>query len=592
MKSAPGSGAAGRTKRLAAMVFTPVLFFHTSVAAVTDFQLDEGEPRPIELRSEAERQAEAMARFITGMFEEESAGPEQAMENFRKVLALDPGFTRLAIDVAYDSLRRGDSAEAIGVLKDAIKARPDEAAPLLALSSIYLRHLRKPDLATKYAEAALKAAPGTFGPYESLWEIAQAQGDTREAARVLDRAARSKSEDASFWLQLAEFYSNSGEGDVFLDEKLAAKIYAALDKAAELATDDGEQTARVGDFYVVSRQFAKAAPLYEKAAELKPTLPNINEKLAATLLETGQTDAAIPVLNKVINNNPLDLQAYDQLYKIYNERGEYRKALACVDQLLILDKANPTRFGQVTDLLFRLRDFEVASQRLAEARRLFPHSALFTYMHARALSFSKQHEEAMATFERALVEASSSQPELLDSHFYMDYGLAADQAGRYVKATELLRKAIEVDPGNAADAYNALGYLWVEHDENLDEAEQLIRRALAIDPDNGAYIDSLGWLFYKKGRYEEALTELLRAAKALGEPDPVVYDHIGDAYMALNRSAEAVLYWQKAEDLDTGNKDLLAKINRHTEQMAKKPAQDPPSTPRVTPQTPAPPAGE
>ena len=106
-----------------AAVFTCSLSvaFAAEPGVSSDYLLDEGQraPKRAELNSEAERQAEAMARFITGMFIEESAGPEEALADYRRVLTIDPGFTTLAVDVAYDYLRRGESAEAIGVLKDA-----------------------------------------------------------------------------------------------------------------------------------------------------------------------------------------------------------------------------------------------------------------------------------------------------------------------------------------------------------------------------------------------------------------------------------------------------------------------------------------
>ncbi|HVE15581.1 MAG TPA: tetratricopeptide repeat protein, partial [Chthoniobacterales bacterium] len=131
-------------------------------------------------------------------------------------------------------------------------------------------------------------------------------------------------------------------------------------------------------------------------------------------------------------------------------------------------------------------------------------------------------------------------------------------------------KSIELDPKNP-EAYNALGYMWIEQKQNLPESERLIRKALTFDPENGAYLDSLGWCFYQSGKYEEALAELLRAAKAMPESDSVVFEHIGDTYRALNRTAEAVLYWQKAVQLDPGNKTLLGKIDSATDKVAQKP---------------------
>ena len=184
----------------------------------------------------------------------------------------------------------------------------------------------------------------------------------------------------------------------------------------------------------------------------------------------------------------------------------------------------------------------------------------------------------MRAFERALVEAGNSQPDLLNADFYFDYGAAAEQAGQYVKATELFRKSIELDPGNAARSYNYLGYMWVERSENLDEAGQFIRRALEMEPTNGAYIDSLGWLYFKQGKFDEALTELLRAAELLPEPDAVVFEHIGDACDKLGRRAEAVLYWQKALQLNPQRKDVGAKLDKAAEKVAKQPQTRPPAS--------------
>ena len=233
---------------------------------------------------------------------------------------------------------------------------------------------------------------------------------------------------------------------------------------------------------------------------------------------------------------------------------------------------------QVIDLLFKQKDYEGAADALAEARKRFPKAGLLTYYHAVALSQIKNHDEAMRAFERALVEAGNSQPDMLNADFYFDYGAAAEQAGQYVKASELFRKSIELDPDNAARSYNYLGYMWVERSENLEEAGQLIRRALEMDPQNGAYVDSLGWLYFKQGKFEEALTELLRAAELLAEPDPVVFEHIGDTFDKLGRNAEAVLYWQKALQLNPENKVLATKLDKSTENVAKQPRSQAPVT--------------
>ncbi len=532
------------------------------------------------LEAKGQRKADALAWFVNGLFEEESDGPEKALESYRKALALDPGNTDLAVKVAYDYLRRGETADAISVLKDAVKASPKETAPFLALSSTYLRHLRKPDLAAKYAQTAIEIAPKTFAPYEALWEVYLSGGQTAKAEQVLEKAARSKSTDPDFWLSLAELSSRNvlRDAGASLSEVELQRVGRLLEKAAVCGEKDPAALSKIGDLYVLTRQTDKALPFYRKVVDLRPSYPQIREKLAGCLVETGQTDSAIEVIEDLVAGNPLSVSAYDQLTQLYLKAGHQQKALASARQALLIEPQMLPRHLQVIDLLFKQKDFLGAVAALAEARTRFPQAGLLTYYHGVALSQIKQHNEAMRAFERALVEAGNSQPDLLNADFYFDYGAAAEQAGQYVKATELFRRSIELDPGNAARSYNYLGYMWVERSENLDEAGQFIRRALEMEPTNGAYIDSLGWLYFKQGKFDEALTELLRAAELLPEPDAVVFEHIGDACDKLGRRAEAVLYWQKALQLNPQSKDVGAKLDKAAEKVAKQPQTRPPSS--------------
>ncbi len=546
-------------------------------AAVADLLPQEAAAPAPALGAEGKRQADALAWFANGLFEEESEGPEKALESYRKSLALDPGNVPLAIKVSYDCLRRGETAEAISVLKDAAKAAPKETTPCLALSAIYLKHLQKPDLAIKYAQQAMDIAPRNFAAYETLWEIYQAQGQTTRAEQLLLKAAKSKSEDPDFWISLAElsgrnFLRDSG---ATVSEAEMKKIGGFLDKAEEYGKENAEILSRVGDIYVLARQIEKSVPYYQKVMALKPNYPQAREKLAAAFVETGQNEKATEMIEEIVKLNPLSLPAYDQLTVLYLKANNPEKALASARQALVMEPQAMPRHLQIIDLLFKLRKFDQMADALAEARKRFPKTGLLTYYHGVALSHAKKHDEAMRAFEEALVEAGNSQPDLLNGDFYFDYGAASEQAGQYVKAADLFRKSIELDPSNAARSYNYLGYMWVERNENLDEAAQLIRRALDLEPGNGAYLDSLGWLLYKQGKYQEALTELQRAAEALLEPDAVVFEHIGDACDKLGNKAEAVLYWQKALQLDADNKELAGKLDKAAEKVAQKPPTKP-----------------
>jgi tetratricopeptide (TPR) repeat protein len=115
---------------------------------------------------------------------------------------------------------------------------------------------------------------------------------------------------------------------------------------------------------------------------------------------------------------------------------------------------------------------------------------------------------------------------------------------------------------------NALGYMFVEQGIKLDEAQELIERALEIDSLNGYYIDSLGWLFFKKGDYLRAKELLLKAGMCA--KDAVIYDHLGDVYQQLGDGEKAHEMWLKALELDPGNEDITEKINLYIREKTPK----------------------
>jgi tetratricopeptide (TPR) repeat protein len=114
--------------------------------------------------------------------------------------------------------------------------------------------------------------------------------------------------------------------------------------------------------------------------------------------------------------------------------------------------------------------------------------------------------------------------------------------------------------------------MWAEHNMHLDEAEDMVGRALQFDPNNGAYLDTLGWVHFRKGKFEEALAVLLRASENLTKPDAVVLEHLGDTYSKLNRVAQALDFWQKAIALAPDNKLLAEKIEKTRTTMSQGPA--------------------
>jgi tetratricopeptide (TPR) repeat protein len=543
--------------------------------------------KDLALQSENARKANALVDFVEGSRLEENAEMENALVAYQKVLNFDPGQAELALRVAALLSRQEDFPRAIDVLKDAIKAKPKEPEPYLQLSFIYAKYLKKTEQALKYAEQAVALDPKNFDAYQRLYEIEAAGGNPKKAIEALQRAAAVKSDDPTFWIRLGKLYAST----VFKAEAEAKpedikRVNDFFKKALENAGDDSVALKDVADYFAASQQIQEAIPLYLKVLELQPDDSNAREKLASGFVLTNQRTKAIEMLQEIIQQHPERYQPYELLAQLLDEgaraldsanqpeaaKAEFAKAAANYEQSLLINPGRANTCLRLAELLIGpLKESERAATVLTEARQRFPNAPEFTYYLGLALREAKHPQQAVTTFEEALDEARGENEGMLNARFYFDYGAAADQAGLYDKAAELLRKSIALDPANAAEAYNYIGFMWAEHNLHLDEAEEMIGRALQLDPNNGAYLDSLGWLQYRKGKFDDALRELLRAAQNLKRDDPIVFEHIGDTYSKLNRVPQALEFWQKAIALDPANKLLADKIEKTKTTMSKGP---------------------
>jgi len=129
-----------------------------------------------------------------------------------------------------------------------------------------------------------------------------------------------------------------------------------------------------------------------------------------------------------------------------------------------------------------------------------------------------------------------------------------------------MKKVIAIDPQDA-QALNYLGYTYVELDKNLEEAERLIRKAIELQPKDGYITDSLGWLFYKKGQFQEALATLEKAVSFVPD-DPIILEHLGDVYMKMNNQEKALESYKRA--LSGKKKDMEALMKKIKELSPKK----------------------
>jgi tetratricopeptide (TPR) repeat protein len=142
--------------------------------------------------------------------------------------------------------------------------------------------------------------------------------------------------------------------------------------------------------------------------------------------------------------------------------------------------------------------------------------------------------------------------------FYFWYGQACDRAGHVEACERQIERYLAANP-NSGEALNYLAYMWAEQGRNLDRAMDYVAKALKLDPDNGAYLDTLGWIYFKRGDADSAVTYLTRAVKREGDA-PAIMEHLGDAWYALKKRDKAVSLWLKSLKLAPENQGLRNKL--------------------------------
>lgn len=275
-------------------------------------------------------------------------------------------------------------------------------------------------------------------------------------------------------------------------------------------------------------------------------------------------------------------QIYEDTLNIDSAIQEYKQAQR-------LDKENSLIYLSLASSYIKKNDIPRAIEALKLAEKLDPEAIEPHAILALLYSSQDKPDLAASEYEKALKGSSKLQPKNVEIYkslgavylqqkrfedakqaYKLILDLAPDDAEAHfylgsihneLKDNELskkeLRRAIELKP-DYHQALNFLGYVYVEENSNLDEAEGMIKKALELEPNNGAYIDSLGWLYYKKANYKEALKELERAS-ALVE-DPVIFDHLGDAYFKLEEPQKAKENWQKSLKLDAKQENVKKKL--------------------------------
>lgn len=558
------------------------------------------EPRKeLILSGEGKKKAQALAHYSLGRSYEAKGQLEKAIESYRRVLENQPDQIFLARKTAYLLARNGSNDEALKLLEENLENNPKEPFSHIALSEYLVTYQANEqsgrDRAFSVIEEAVDQFPDEPTVYEHLVKLYLMNNQRDEARELIAKAAARDNPEVGFWLRLGAIavrawprLDNSGPD---VQRQLVNDIYA---KALEHAGEDMRAVETVGDYYHATRQFDPAIRSYVEVIEARPDQLNVREKLAQVYGAKGDEEKVISTLKEILEVDPESAETHKGLARIYMRNEDFLSAIPHLRKSLEITKGSATEYGALARMMIESDEHEAAIEFMNDAAYLFPENPDFPFLLTFSLGRLERWEESIEQFEKVVKLAGDEQAQILNESFFFRFAAAHERFGNIEEAERLFQKTIEMiskkDPDEensqfAATVYNYLGYMWLENDMNLDEAGELIKTAVDLDPESGAIADSLGWYYFKRGRYEEAKKELLRAEQLIEEPDPVIFDHIAQAFYMLGEREEALDYMRKAVEMDPENQEFIDRLKSYEASPPKavKPESPKPGTTKEAP---------
>ncbi|MGA7990150.1 MAG: tetratricopeptide repeat protein [Thermoanaerobaculia bacterium] len=558
----------------------------------------------------------------------------EAEREARKAVELMPssaGAHRLLGQVLLATAKdKARAEEAASELKKSAELGPPDPQGAVALAQAYLR-LEKAKEAVAALESVVDRAHGA--PYLLLFgEALERDGQTARAEEIYKSLLKQDPENRAASVGLLRVYERSRQFDKeaslletlvkgqpgnlaartqYATVLLRARRFPESRKVFEqvLAADPGNREAlrMYAALLSETRETDKADEILRKLEALEPDEPDIAYRRAMNFLEARRLTEAERALGDLKKSLPAKKaegpeggQIDGQLAYVAYLRKDYARATSLLTpRLWDGDGLNPQAFNLLAQIA-RDREDWAGGQRLAreayekDGRKSPNVRATFAEFLLRSGGASDRAEgekilAALAAEDKAGILAAADAWQRLD---------------QYARAADVARQGLERDPeepdllfrlaaslerdkklgeseaaferllkvrADHAPGMNYLGYMWADRGENLPRALELIRKAVDLEPSNGAYLDSLGWVYFRIGRLDKA-EENLVAASTLNPDDATVEEHLGDLWEKKGDLARARESWKRALTLkpETENKSRLEDKLRKTDHLESK----------------------
>lgn len=552
------------------------------------------------LSDEGGKKSRALAHYAYGRGLEVRGRTEEAVEAYRRVLKNQPDQFFLARKTAYLLARSGEESEALGLLEESLANNPDEPYAHISLSEFLATYQANDPAGRQRAfeviEKAVERFPDEAAVYEHLVKLYLGTNRREEARELIREANTRENQSAGYWLRLGRLAAQVWAIRQGSDPAEAEVVDAMYAKALDLADGDSGIIEQVADYYHATGRFDRAIAAYVRIISAEPDRLDIREKLARAYGGKGDEEKVIATLREIVEIDPRNADVHKQIAGIFMRGKRFQEAIPHLQAALTITKGSATEYGALGRMMIESREFELSVEFLEEAAYHFPDSPDFPFLLTFSLGNLERWEEAIEQFQATIALAKDTQPQLLNEGFYFRYAAAWERLGQFEKAEEFFRKTMELiarnDPNGenvefTATVYNYLGYMWLENDMNIDEAGELIKTAADLQPESGAIADSLGWYYFKKGEFEQAREELLRAESLIEEMDAVILDHIGQTYHQLGDRDTAIEYLRKAVELEPEKEEFANRLREYEKGLAKRVAPAPEGKSPAPEKTPA-----
>ncbi len=505
--------------------------------------------------------------FLAAQLATEEGDLDRSIAYLRRALSFDPTETKLRVNLMMTLLGRGKFDEALAEA-DRLKAVPE--AERFARLTVAVDEMRGKNFKRVPSTLQNRAGQDDLQRLTNRVMAAWAKAGNGDAGGAL---ADLRALDDQPWYAPFTTLHSALMADLY-ERPEADRLYRSL-------LDDEEASAGAPDLWVQGvaayaswlirdgrADFARSvlssgeavAPQFIEFAELRKKLKS--GKRPERFVKSAREGAAIYLydLGLVLNrpgSEPLT-RVYLQLARaLMPQNGTILVQIGLVEERLGFPRRAMEYYGDVPErsplrriadlqsglALADAEDYKAAEKSLRDAIARDPMEERAYLALGDIFARNEQFAEAAQLYEEAVaaLEEGGKKP---DWNFYYRRGMAYERLKQWDKAEPDFRRALTLEP-NRPEVLNYLGYSLVDRNEKLEEGLDLIRKAVEARPDAGFIVDSLGWAFYRLGRYDEAVRELERAIALMPE-DPTVNDHLGDAYWKVGRKLEAEYQWNAA----------------------------------------------